>query len=529
MQIAEYLYREFVKAGMTEEGACGMLGNIEAESGFVVNNLEDRANRLLGITDEQYTRMVDSGEWQDFENDSGVHGGYGLIQVTLAARKRMFLNFMKSRNKSIADLEGQAAFILWELKNMYPPVWSLLCSSHDLYECTREVLYKYENPLEKTENMKRRYAMAQKWQKEFGSMEVKRVTQKEAVNRVLNLARAEIGYHQKASNSQLESKTANSGSGNWTKYAADLDARSGFYNGPKNGYAWCDVFVDYLFVQCFGQDTGRQMLCQPMNSAGAGCLYSAQYYKQYGRWHSTPEEGDQIFFSYSPGEYSHTGIVESVSGGTVTTIEGNTSDQVARRNYPLSSPSIAGYGRPRWELATGSASAPVSPAQPQPTPAQGSSSFILRKGASGSMVKEYQTKLMKLGYDLGRWGADGDFGNDTLRAVIQFQNDHGLEADGEIGPMTSAAIIAEYNKLSEAPKEQAPADRTFFAIGDMVSFTGSKQYKTAGGESESACKPGRALVIGLNKGAKFPYQLCKINNFGSTVYGWTAYDTVKAL
>lgn len=178
------------------------------------------------------------------------------------------------------------------------------------------------------------------------------MTIEEAKKKVLDLARSEIGYHEKASNNQLNDPTANSGSANWTKYAEYLDSFAGFYNGPKNGYAWCDVFVDYLFVKCFGFDIGRKMLYQPLNSAGAGCLYSAQYYKDAGAWHTNaPRAGDQIFFSYSAGEYSHTGIVESVSGDTVTTIEGNTSDSVGRRYYNIGNRQIAGYGRPDWGLA----------------------------------------------------------------------------------------------------------------------------------------------------------------------------------
>ena len=94
------------------------------------------------------------------------------------------------------------------------------------------------------------------------------------------------------------------------------------------------------------------MLCQPLNSAGAGCLYSAQYYKSAGRWHkNAPNPGDQIFFSYSVGEYSHTGIVEEVNGDTVTTIEGNSSDSVGRRSYNIGNLSIVGYGTPNWKLA----------------------------------------------------------------------------------------------------------------------------------------------------------------------------------
>lgn len=57
----------------------------------------------------------------------------------------------------------------------------------------------------------------------------------------------------------------------------------------------------------------------------------------------------------------------------------------------------------------------------------------LRKGSSGEYVTLLQTKLIQLGYDLSPYGADGKFGNTTLRAVKQFQNDNGLVADGVVG------------------------------------------------------------------------------------------------
>ena len=55
---------------------------------------------------------------------------------------------------------------------------------------------------------------------------------------VVNIALAEVGYREKASNAYLDDKTANAGAANWTKYARDL-AAAGYYNGNKNGYAWC--------------------------------------------------------------------------------------------------------------------------------------------------------------------------------------------------------------------------------------------------------------------------------------------------
>lgn len=177
-----------------------------------------------------------------------------------------------------------------------------------------------------------------------------------AVERLLNTARAEIGYHEKASNSQLDDKTANSGTKNWTKYARDLDKLGTIYNGKKNGYDWCDVFVDWCFITTFGEELGMALLCQQYNGLGAGVKYSAQYYKAQGQFHeSGPEPGDQIFFVKRSGgavtSWQHTGIVERVEGGKLYTIEGNTSGgQVARKSYDIGSASIGGYGRPDWEL-----------------------------------------------------------------------------------------------------------------------------------------------------------------------------------
>jgi len=72
---------------------------------------------------------------------------------------------------------------------------------------------------------------------------------------VLNTARAELGYHEKESNKDLDNKTANSGDSNWNKFAREFDEKyPNFYNGRKNGYPWCDIFVDYLFLVNFGYE-----------------------------------------------------------------------------------------------------------------------------------------------------------------------------------------------------------------------------------------------------------------------------------
>lgn len=143
-------------------------------------------------------------------------------------------------------------------------------------------------------------------------------------NKVIDIALNEVGYVEKASNNNLDSKTGNAGSGNYTKYARDLDNIS-FYNGKKNGYAWCDVFVDWCFVEAFGKERALELTCQPEKSTGAGCGNSMNFYKNKGQFYYSPEPGDQIFFTDGSLIY-HTGLVYVVDSNKVYTVEGNTSN-----------------------------------------------------------------------------------------------------------------------------------------------------------------------------------------------------------
>jgi hypothetical protein len=67
----------------------------------------------------------------------------------------------------------------------------------------------------------------------------------------------------------------------------------------------------------------------------------------------------------------------------------------------------------------------------------------LRRYDKGDWVKEMQSELLKRGYDLGKWGADGSFGAQTEAALKAFQKDNGLVADGICGEKTWAALEEE--------------------------------------------------------------------------------------
>ena len=60
----------------------------------------------------------------------------------------------------------------------------------------------------------------------------------------------------------------------------------------------------------------------------------------------------------------------------------------------------------------------------------------LKKGCTGDDVKELQKGLTAMHYDIGKSGADGDFGPATRSAVVGFQRKNGLEPDGIFGPLS---------------------------------------------------------------------------------------------
>lgn len=260
------------------------------------------------------------------------------------------------------------------------------------------------------------------------------MTQDQAISKVLEVAESQLGYKEKASNAKLDDFTANSATpNNWNKFARDLDA-VGYYNGRKNigpKGEWCDIFVDWCFWAAFksyGLTVCQEIEYQPAKSLGAGAGYSAQYYKNAGAYGKTPHRGDQIFFQTTAGAICHTGLVEEVGDTWVQTIEGNNQNMVARHVYNKTDRSIAGYGTPNWGLVSSSVT-PAPASHPQ-----------VKFGSNGKAVKELQEKLMQLGYKLPLYGADGDFGAETQKAVRAFQQANGLEVDGIVGPITWAKL-----------------------------------------------------------------------------------------
>ncbi len=172
------------------------------------------------------------------------------------------------------------------------------------------------------------------------------------VSKLLSVAENEVGY---------------SSSGSYSKY--------GEWYGYQGG--WCTTFAIWCFNKT-GESLGVKLYANIVPSGG-NCNSMISWFTNKGRYHKrssgyTPKRGDLIFFDWSGnGSAQHVGIVKSVSGSNVYTIEGNCSGKVKEKSYSpsgskpyASTSSILGYGNPDWG-SVGSGGQPKAAATKAPT------------------------------------------------------------------------------------------------------------------------------------------------------------------
>lgn len=165
-----------------------------------------------------------------------------------------------------------------------------------------------------------------------------------AIDKLIDVAEAEVGYLEKASDSSLYDKTANAGSANYTKYWADIEP-------DFQGEPWCACFVTWCMVQAFGRAAAKKLLRHyPYISCPAiSKLFTLN---------ANPKRGDVVIF-FRGGEFAHTGIVTEVYGDYFVTVEGNTSGGseviangggVCRKGYYNSSLPGTKFCRPDYDI-----------------------------------------------------------------------------------------------------------------------------------------------------------------------------------
>ena len=354
----------YLKAkGLSDYACSGFLGNFYAESGVIFNRVEILClNRLKengkSYNDETYTASVDNGKISraEFLNPlPGKQYGYGLCQWTSPGRKGGLYDLCKKRGVSIADAETQLDWLWTELNENYIHVLNSVKSAKSVKEASDIVLEKFEIPADFLSLSSVRANYSQKYYNKYSdgktsktesNKESNKVTSTDAINAMIATATAEIGYLEKASNSQLESKTANAGNGNYTKYWRDVYPQF-------NGLAWCACFVTWVFMKTFGKEVATKLL---KHYPYTYCPTLGDLFTKY----SNPQVGDIVIF-WRNGEFAHTGIVIEVNGDLFTTIEGNTSDgstiisnggAVCKKSYYNSNLPGTKFCRPDYSIVT---------------------------------------------------------------------------------------------------------------------------------------------------------------------------------
>lgn len=160
---------------------------------------------------------------------------------------------------------------------------------------------------------------------------------------------------------------------------------------------WCAVTIAVVFDLAGGRGMVSESAWVPSHEA---------FFRAQSRWYggsSGIRRGDVILFDYEPnGVGNHIGIVESVDATTIYTIEGNTSDRMARRSYAHGHPFILGYGRPAYNGAAGDNERPLE------DPEQEDDDMTLYVRPNGNSTPLPDTGLSRV------WAGDNRKINDTL-------------------------------------------------------------------------------------------------------------------
>lgn len=217
----------------------------------------------------------------------------------------------------------------------------------------------------------------------------------------------------------------------WTRFGQAYADR---HHSPSFAYAdWCAMTIAGV-----AREVGIPETVIPDYAA---CTHYLNWFEEQGCRTGADEgaqAGDIVLYEWDGTEGAkdgpdHIGVVESVScedpdQQILTVIEGNYQDRVARRVISYRDPRVWATCRPKYDLTD------------IPTNKQVYAPFELSHGDDGDPVKLLQMALAMHGYNVGSAGVDGDLGQDTDKALRQFQADHGLTVDGIAGTDTWRAL-----------------------------------------------------------------------------------------
>ena len=203
--------------------------------------------------------------------------------------------------------------------------------------------------------------------------------------------------------------------------------------------SWCATFVSAVAIKLGYTD---------IIPTECGCPQMIDLFKGMGIWVedesvASVEPGWVLLYDWedngvgdNKGQPNHIGIVEKVSGNTITIIEGNYSDAVKRRTLPVNAKYMRGYGVPKYDKE--------NTATPKGDNSVTITLDVCKRGSKGEQVKTIQRILYAMGYKDQNGKAlaiDGDFGSKTEYALRSFQKSNSLVVDGSCGSATWTALL----------------------------------------------------------------------------------------
>lgn len=143
---AEKIWNYLSSKGVyTKAGIAGLMGNLEQESGYIPNNVENIFESRYG-NDKEYTNRVDTGVYTKDDFVKNHKFGYGLPGWTYHTLKEGLYDATVGQNKSLGDLGAQIEYLHSNIKTQYPGLYKTLTTTDNYTTAADAMLEQYERP-----------------------------------------------------------------------------------------------------------------------------------------------------------------------------------------------------------------------------------------------------------------------------------------------------------------------------------------------------------------------------------------------
>ena len=481
--IREKVWDTLISIGTTPAGAAGIMGNLHSQSiGINPNAVEGllitryKSEGFLswpdGIYDPKtwdlYTQRVDNGTISkaEFISPRQYTGakhqyGYGMVQWTTAARKERLWSYTRGKGKSISDIQGQIECLVYELKNSFPSVWSVVSKTNTVNEAADIVLTKFESPANADSLKATRRGYANQYYNLYKNRKVNTTMAKQQITNKTFLAAVRNSYL-KAHNGNYRYGDSHGwpptsdGVTSCDRLVADALYNMGYTDQPRIANSTSGITVNnvdtYLPRYGFKKITNKANI-KPGAVIGVG------------------QNGNQITHVFVVVDYDpKSDLCSKYDFGSQDRIRANQPYRNVKLNEWPSRHFIAAYN------------VPIQEGQSSTVP-QDQRNYLM-KGDTGTAVKTLQNNLNYV-YNYGL-EVDGSFGAKTDEAVRKFQKAAGLEVDGLYGQASKAKLqsLVSAKKAEEAKKEAEKAKESA-GSGQLVNWSNYTNKISNSGHDEN--------------------------------------------